>query len=108
MTAKARHDGGLFYVSLFLHRPQANDASRRIDTGLGLIDRLDDGIAEQLGEARIPPIVHVQAVRDREALERQLLVLMPLPHYLETREDGDVTQPRALADQLRHPARAFL
>src|SRR6266404_3324569 len=52
--------------SLTLHRPIGLHFGRHVDAELDLADRFDDVVAEQLGETRVAPIAHVQAVGDHE------------------------------------------
>ena len=54
--------------------------------------RSDDVVAEQLGEAGIAPVAHVQAVGDDEILDRDRLLLVPVAHHFEAREDADLAQ----------------
>ena len=65
---------------------------RHVDAELDLPDRFDDVVAEQLGETGITPVVHVQAVGDDEIVDRDRLLLVPVAHDLEAREDADVAK----------------
>ena len=56
-------------LATFSHRPIGLHRRRHVDAELDLPDRFDDVVAEQLGEAGIAPIVHVQAVGDDETVE---------------------------------------
>src|SRR5437660_8965647 len=78
--------------SLNSHRLIRPHVRRHVDAELDLADRLDDVVAEQLREAGVAPVVHVQAVGDDETVDRDRLLLVPVAHHLETREDADVAQ----------------
>src|SRR5712664_4441169 len=93
--------------SLKSHRPVGLHIAWHVDAELDLADRLDDVVAEQLGEAGIAPIGHVQAVGDDEIVDRDRLLLMPFAHHLETRNKADMAELGDLAEQLHHLARAF-
>src|SRR5712672_883335 len=93
--------------SLKSHRPIGPHVGGDVDAELDLTDRLDDVVAEQLRKTGVAPVVHVQAVGDDEGVDRDRLLLMPVAHHLEAREDADVTELRDLAQQLHHLARAF-
>src|SRR2546421_11833686 len=56
------------------HRPISLHVGRNVDTELDLADRSDDVIAEQLGEAGVTPVGHVQAVGDHEIFDRDRLL----------------------------------
>src|SRR5437879_11366818 len=86
--------------SLNSHRPIRPHIRRHVDAELDLADRLDDVVAEQLREAGVAPVVHVQAVGDDESVDRDRLLLVPGAHYLKTRKDADVTQLGHPAEQL--------
>src|SRR3977135_3519334 len=89
------------------HRPIRPHIRGHVDAELDLADRLDDVVAEQLGEAGIAPVVHVQAVGDDEAVDRDRLLLVALAHPLEAREHADVTEFGDPAEQPHHLAGAF-
>src|SRR5271168_4618480 len=100
------------FVALLLamtasHRPVGLHAGGHVDAELDLADRLDDVVAEQLREAGIAPIVHVQAVGDDKTVDRERLLLMPVAHHLEARENADVTQRCDPAEHLHHLACAL-
>src|SRR3954453_5687224 len=78
--------------SLKSHRPIRPHVRGHIDAELDLADRLDDVVAEQLREAGVAPVVHVQAVGDDEGVDRDRLLFVPVAHHLEAREDADVTE----------------
>jgi lysophospholipase L1-like esterase len=89
------------------HRPIGPHLRRHVDAELDLADRLDDVVAEQLGEAGIAPIVHVQAVGDDKAVDRQRLLLVPVAHHLKAREHADMAEMSDPAKQSDDPARAL-
>src|ERR1700754_1191618 len=82
------------------HRPIRPHVARHGDAELDLADRADDVVAEQLGEAGIAPVVHVQAVGDDEGVDRDRLLLVPFAHHLEAREDADMAK---LGDPVEQP-----
>src|SRR6202795_5147720 len=89
------------------HRPVGPHVGRHGDAELDLADRLDDVVAEQLREAGITPVVHVQAVGDDETVDRDILLLVPVAHPLEARKHADVAQFGDPAEQPHHLAGAF-
>src|SRR5690242_14232188 len=89
------------------HWPIALHVRRYVDAELDLSDRFDDVVAQQLGEAGIAPVVHVQAVGNHKAVDRQRLLLMPLAHHLKAREHADMAKASDLAEQLYHLVRAL-
>src|ERR1700674_726545 len=93
--------------SLKSHRPVGLHIAWHVDAELDLADRLDDVVAEQLGEAGIAPIGHVQAVGNDKVVDRDRLLLVPFAHHLEAREETDMAQPGDLAEQLHHLACAL-
>src|SRR3954452_25169394 len=80
------------------HRPIGQHAGRHVVAELELADRGDDVVAEQLREAGITPIVHVQPVGDDEFVDRYGLALVPIAHHLEAREDADMPELGDLAE----------
>jgi hypothetical protein len=75
-----------------IHRPIGPHVRRHVDAELDLADRPDDVVAEQLRETGVAPVVHVQAVGDDEAVDRDRLPLVPVAHHLEARKHADVTE----------------
>src|ERR1700681_4573872 len=78
--------------SLKSHRPISLHVGRHVDTELDLADRSDDVVAEQLGEAGITPVGHVQAVGDHEIVDRDRLLFVPFAHHLEARKKTDMAE----------------
>src|SRR5438477_2359633 len=89
------------------HRPVGLYIRRHVDAELELADRLDDVVTEQLRETGIAPVVHVQAIGDHEAVDRERLLLVPVAHHLEAREDADVMKLGDPAQQAYHLAGAL-
>ena len=57
---------------------------------------------EALGQARVAPVVHVQAVGRHEGLELYVIGVAPAPHHVEAREQIDVFLLGGDGDQLDH------
>src|SRR6266581_9780951 len=83
-----------------LHRPIGPHVRGHVHAELDLADGADDVVAEQLGEAGVAPIAHVQAVGDDEIVDRDRLLLVPVAHHLEAREDADLAQFGDLVEQI--------
>ena len=71
--------------------------------------RIEDlaAVAEQLREAGVAPIVHMQPVGDDELVERDGLLLVPFLHHFEPREDADAADLGDTVEQVDHAARVF-
>src|SRR5436309_8865641 len=74
------------HYSPLSHRPIRPHVGGHVDAELDLADRLDDVVAEQLREAGVAPVAHVQAVGDHEILDRDRLPLVPVFHDSEARK----------------------
>src|ERR1700692_2924147 len=82
-----------------LHRAVGLHGARHVDAELDLADRLDDVVAEQLREAGVAPVVHVQPVGDDKAVDRDRLPCVPVAHHLEARKNADMANLGDLAEQ---------
>jgi hypothetical protein len=63
---------------------------------------LRDSSAEQLSQASIAPVIHVQAVRRYKNIEGKMLHVMPIAHHRETLEQVDIFLLRGERNLLDH------